>query len=349
MPLRSLPLRQSLLSILGLFVLAVIATARPAQADFRESAGGYCCPNYQEAIRPGDEVYLISTRCLPSGCGFELPVERMSVQRYDGGLGWVESSLEEAVAGDAFDCTSVFVHGNWMDTWWTKRRGWATYHELTRDWEPERHIRYVIWSWPTQKDAKSLASIRRNAERADSDAYYLAWFLSQLPADEQVSISAFSLGARVVSGALQLQAGGMVNGRVLENRTTIDYRVVFFAAATSSGAFSPYCRNGDGLSRVEKLVNYYNSADPVLKRYWLVAGRGNKAMGYAGAGGLSSEGWSKVQQYNTARSMGKEHDFNQYICNSCIMTQAREVLRFGDVTPTLEPVAEQVSTEELSL
>ncbi|MFI4876665.1 MAG: hypothetical protein ACIALR_15045 [Blastopirellula sp. JB062] len=310
--------------------MATLTTAASAKADFRESDDGYCCPNYHEAIRPGDEIYIVSTRCLPGGCGYQLPVEQMSVERYDGQLGWVESSWEEATAGDQFDCTSVFVHGNWMNAWWAKRRGWAMYHEMTRGWNAERRLRYVIWSWPTQPDSKSLASIRRNAARADSEAYYLAWFLSQLPPDEKTSLSAFSLGARVVSGALTLQAGGAINGRMLANRTSGDYRVVFFAAATTSSAFSNCRRSGVAMSRIERLVNFYNSADPVLKRYWLLAGRGNKAMGYAGASGLNHEAWGKVQQYDGARIMGRDHDWDKYACNAWIMAQAREVLCYCD-------------------
>lgn len=308
----------------------MFAAAQPALGAYRESCGGYCCPNYCESIRPGDEIYLVSTRCLPGGCGFELPVEQMSVMRYDGEAGWLESSIEEATTAGPFECTSIFVHGNWMDSWWAKRRGWATYHEVTRDWSPDRHIRYVIWSWPTTKTSQGLAGIRVNAERANSDAYYLAWFLSQLPADEKVSLSAFSLGARVVTGALQLQSGGMIYGRTLEQRSTTNYRVAYFAAATSCGAFSPYCQSGDGLSRVERFLNYFNSEDPVLKRYWMLAGRGNKAMGYVGAGGLSSEGWSKTEQFNVSGMMGREHDFDMYLCSSCIITRVRETLRFED-------------------
>lgn len=330
MPLRSLLSQQLTKSLLCLIASALVAAAQPAKAEYRESCGGYCCPNYGESIRPGDEIFLVSTRCLPSGCGFELPVEQMSVMRYDGAGGWVESSLEEATTAGPFDCTSIFVHGNWMDTWWAKHRGWAMYHELTRDWEAERHVRYVIWSWPTAKTSQGLAGIRVNAERANSDAYYLAWFLSQLPADEKVSMSAFSLGARVVTGALQLQAGGLVYGRVLQQRSTTNYRIVYFAAAASCGAFSPYCQQGDGLSRVERFVNYFNSADPVLKRYWMLAGRGNKAMGYAGAGGMSSEGYAKTEQFDVCGMMGREHDWDLYACNSCIMTHARETLRFAD-------------------
>ncbi|MCC9609331.1 hypothetical protein LOC68_05755 [Blastopirellula sp. JC732] len=313
------------------------AYALPAKADYRDSAGGYCCPNYHEAIRPGDEIYLVSTRCLPGGCGYQLPVEQMSVMRYDGEAGWLQSSIEEATADAPVDCTSIFVHGNWMDSGWAKRRGWAMYHELTRDWTPDRHIRYIIWSWPTQRNGKALASIRVNNARADAEAYYLGWFLSQMPAGEKVSLSAFSLGASVIAGAMQLQAGGMVAGRTLDELSTGSYRLVFFAAATSSGAFSPYCRNGDGLARVERFVNYFNCADPALKRFWMLEGKGVKAMGYVGAGGLSSDGRAKTTQYNVSGMMGREHDWNTYGCNRCIMTTSRETLRYDD-----SPVAAQV-------
>ncbi|TWT30082.1 hypothetical protein Enr8_47390 [Blastopirellula retiformator] len=347
-PLRSLLPRRSSQAIFFLVLLLTTgAFTLPALADYRDSGGGYCCPNYHQAIRPGDEIYLVSTRCLPGGCGYQLPVEQMSVMRYDGEAGWLQSSIEEATADAPVDCTSIFVHGNWMDRGWAKRRGWAMYHEVTRDWTPDRHIRYIIWSWPTTPNSKSLASIRRNNARADAEAYYLGWFLSQLPAEEKVSLSAFSLGASVVTGALRLQAGGVVVGRSLEEVAPRNCRVVFFAGATPTGSFSPYCYGGDAMSRVERFVNYYNSSDPALKRFWMLEGRGVKAMGYTGAGGLSSEGWAKTTQYNVSCIMGREHDWNLYACNRCIMDQSREVLRFEEILmPATEPVVTEPVAEE---
>ncbi|RCS54564.1 hypothetical protein DTL42_05345 [Bremerella cremea] len=327
-----LPFRTCLFALL----LLVVTTANVLadSSGYRESVDGYPCGYHCHTPRPGDEVYMISTRCLPGGCGWELPFEKVQIWHFVVGEGWVSIDWKELTEAESpGGLTSVYVHGNWMNSYWAQRRGWEMYHELTRDLPMDQKVRHVIWSWPTQEEKPALRSVRQNTVRADDDAYYLASYLRTLPTTEKVSLSAFSLGARVVTGACHLLGGGALHGRVLDKSEPNQhgYRVALFSAGVSSCAIWPGGHHGQALNVVDRLYNAFNSCDRVLKHYKLASRRrGDQAAGYIGFA-LTSEQRKKVEQVNAANVLGKEHSWDNVVCAYCVMERARDYLQWKEL------------------
>lgn len=326
------PVRTCLFALLLLVVFGL--PARAESSGYRETENGYRCGYTCHTPRPGDEIYKISTRCLPGGCGWELPVENAQIWHFVVGEGWVPIDWQELTSAESpGGLTSVYIHGNWMDSYWAERRGWEMYHEVTRDLSMEQKIRHVIWSWPTQEEKPALRAVRQHAVRADDDAYYLASYLRTLPTDEQVSISAFSLGARVVTGACHLMAGGMLGGRILEptERNEKGYRVALFSAGVTCSAIWPGGRNGQALEVIDRLYNAFNSSDRVLKHYKLASQRkGDQAAGYTGFA-LTGDQRQKVEQVNAANVLGREHSWDNVVCAYCLMERARDFLQWREL------------------
>ncbi|MGY8768291.1 MAG: hypothetical protein ACKVH8_07675 [Pirellulales bacterium] len=294
----------------------------------RKCGTGFPCPNYSCSPRAGDQVYLINTRCLPGGCGNTLPVDQMTVSRFDAGTGWIDSSVKQLLETESpSGLTSCYVHGNRMNENWVHRRGWAMYHELTRGLPAERNVRFIIWSWPTSPGGGIIQSTRENGVRADDDAYYLGSLINQMPAEEQISLSGFSFGARVISGALHLLGGGSIHARSLDQIAEKNhrYRVVFFAAASSCHWLSPGQYHSQAMSQMDRLLNIHNSSDPMLKRYKVVNQDPNdQALGYIGFCCKLAEGqWEKVTQINACNTIGKDHDWTKIACASYLMNHAR--------------------------
>ncbi|MEW4456089.1 hypothetical protein AB1L30_25715 [Bremerella sp. JC817] len=323
------------LCLLALLMLLVSGTSLLANSGgFRESIDGYPCGYHCKEPRPGDEVFMVSSRCAPGGCGWQLPVENLQVSQYVVGEGW------KSIEWDAFvdmpspgGLTSVYVHGNWMNTYWAERRGWEMYHELTRGLSMDQKVRHVIWSWPTQEEPHPLRTVREHAVRADADAFYLASYLMTLPPTEQVSLSAFSLGARVVTGACHLLGGGTLGGRVLPEHEPNEhgYRVVLLSAGVTYSAVYPTGRNGQAMEVIDRMYNAFNSADKILKHYRLATQRkGDEAAGYIGLS-LASQQRQKVEQVNAANILGKEHSWDNIVCAFCLMERARDYLQWKEV------------------
>ena len=89
--------------------------------------------------------------------------------------------------------------------------GWG----FIASWSPSRildRLRFVIWSWPSDKIKGPLNDIRTKAWRTDTDGYYLGWFLQRMHPQSDIGLIGFSYGARIVSGALHVLAGGELDG-----------------------------------------------------------------------------------------------------------------------------------------
>lgn len=310
-------------------------------SPYREATDGYPAGYSSPTPRPGDTIYVVSTRCLPGGCGWESAVENAQVSQYVADQGWVSVDWETFVGSDSpGGITSVCVHGNRMDPGWARRRGWEMYHELTRNLSLEQNVRYVIWSWPTEQNGGALRSVREHVDRANTEAFYLGSYLATLPADEQVSLVAFSLGAKVVSGACHLLGGGDVYGRTLPpyQRNVHGYRVVYFSAAVTWSALCHGGLHGQALEVVDGMLNLFNRADKVLRYFQLATRRRHdEAGGYVGFS-VPSEHRHKVEQWDASRTLGPEHSWDKVMRSRHLTQRARIYLQWQELAkkPAME-------------
>mgnify|MGYP001219252917 FL=1 len=276
-----------------------------------------------------DQIWLVSTRQLinPSRNSIELP--KFSLQRYEAPSTWQNSSLDDFIESeDPNTVTIVWVHGNRVDSGAAKQRGMAFYRNLAANSQHDRPVRMVIWSWPSSRIRGHLEDVRVKAQRTNLQALYLAQFLVQLPEDHQVSLTGFSLGGRIVTGALHLVAGGTLSGWQLSPgaETSGNFRVVLYAPALHNDWLLPGKPHQLAMSMVDGAILMNNDCDPILKRYRFITKCGNpEALGYAGLARIHKLGETKerVQQWNVCRLVGRTHDLLSYLCNGSIMNRTR--------------------------
>ena len=204
------------------------------------------------AAEPGDgpdpsspnQLWLVNTRQLPDCPCVHCDTGRVEVYRRECGTGWQRSSQQAFLAAGGADfVTTVFVHGNDTDAAEARDEGQQLYARLTPTACPSGPVRFVIWSWPSERIfGRVRTDIQAKACRANAEAFYLADFLDELEPDARVSLSGYSLGARVTTGALHLLGGGALEGRQLETRKHAErsgLRVVLLAAALADDWLLP--------------------------------------------------------------------------------------------------------------
>jgi hypothetical protein len=293
-------------------------------------------------LQPGDELWVVSTRHLgwPRHCSDFQPV----VRRYLAD-GWRESSLEHLA--DATPMTTVvYVHGNRFTYRDSIEKGFQTLSVLAHGIERPT-MRFIIWSWPSERVPGPFRDVRMKAERADVEGYYLACFLTQLPAEIPFRFIAHSFGARVVGGSIQALASGQLRGVELaedHSYPVFPVRVALLAAAIDGDIFLPRREFGDALQQVDQLLVMFNPYDPVLKYYALIDRyRRPRALGSVGMPSVRRADGpeTRIRQLNVARVVGHSHIEDRYYASPSLMAEVRQVLLGDD--PAFSETAEDTA------
>ncbi len=295
------------------------------------------------ASAAADSVWIVSTRRAPL-CGRSSATDAsFDYRRLDadenGDRQWLESDAEAFHAADVSEGpTCFYIHGNRISHCEAIQEGFQVLKCLKSQSEG-RKFRLVIWSWPSmQINGGNRQDVRVKAARSDTQAYYLAGCLRQMDANAQVGMIGYSFGARVISGALEILAGGRVAGYSLdadaEANSSADglpqMRIVLIAAAIDRCWLMPGRRNGSALDVADWALVTKNSCDPVLKYYPKMYGcRGPEAAGYAGPA-LTMEQREKTEVLNLSCSVGKSHQWNSYLRSPCLYWRLGECV-FVDV------------------
>src|SRR5690606_23789705 len=125
-----------------------------------------------------------------------------------------------------------------------------------------------IFSWPTDRMRGMLRDFRIKAERADPAAVHLACVLSRMRPDAPPALAGYSFGARVITGALHLTAGGSLCGAALpEAPPAKPVSVLLIAAAVHQHWLNAGGRHGMALQNVDRLVLITNRCDPAMRFY----------------------------------------------------------------------------------
>lgn len=279
--------------------------------------------------RPMDQIWLVSTRHL--GCPNGGP-PRLEVKHAGSWCDWRPSTLDEFLSADSPGVrTVIYVHGNRMDSSDAVERGERVYRQFTRGLGPDVPLRLVVWSWPSTLIHGPLKDVRAKAARTDSDAFYLGWFLSRLNPDTEVSLLGYSFGARVVTGALHVRAGGSSAGAALDPQDVMPRRrtrVALTAGAMDRDFVYPGNQHGLALSQVDQMLVMYNSQDRVLKRYRLIEQRDQaQALGYMGLepsrlGDLAQ----RIKRVDANCAVGARHAESAYTSSPWVGNQLRAAL-----------------------
>lgn len=309
----------------------ILFLGSPARAAGPEqSPEPICCSRCEP--RPQDEVWLVNARGLgcPSGGAPDLRVSRFDPASKE----WIDASLGEIQSAPPMPLM-VYVHGNRVEDWEALSLGWEAYCGLART-AGEAPFRFVIWSWPSAQIRGPIKDARLKADRADSHAWYLGWFLNQMPEEQPIGLVGFSYGGRVITGALDALGGGTVAGRTLDlpaakegaTKTARLIRAVLMSPAVDSCWLCPGGCEDRAADASERLLVFYNPCDPALKRF-RVTDKCSKpdALGYTGLPcNLVLASGASAEEFNTSGYVGREHNSYTYLRSSTLMRMTREVV-----------------------
>lgn len=275
--------------------------------------------------RPGDELWIVSSRGL--GCdAAEEAALRMQYWQYQDGC-WTASTRDAFLSRRAELVTSFFVVGNDYSHSETVSAGWTAYRGLSREFPDSPPLRFVIWSWPSDRlPGRRLDDAKVKLARTPAASYYLAWLVDQLPAQTPVSMSGYSFGARIIMGSLELLAGGRLGPYHLAARPTRRSReidAVLIGAAIDNDDFLPGQRFGRSLSQVHQLLVFINRSDRALRFYRFLYGRHVhiEAAGYTGLVAVNrlDPTREKIVMRDVSDQIGRQHGADLYFQSSSLL------------------------------
>jgi hypothetical protein len=305
------------------------ATAALAKGASQRSTA---CTTFR--VRPQDQVWVVSTRCLgcPSGAN-QAPAWQM--WKYEKGW-WQPKTAAEFYAADAAEMvTPFFIHGNRIDHPQACQDGLDVYFQLVGKLDDEAPARFVIWSWPSSQIKHPLRDVRAKATRSDIDAYYLGRFLADMKPEVPVGLVGYSFGARIGSGALELTSGGTLLGWRFEPAPRPQVRVAMWAAAEHNHWYLPGNVHGQALAAADAWFITINCCDPVLARYYLLDKCSHPvAVGYAGIYGrnlLPSDVNDRIEEVNVTNIVGGTHAMHPYLYSLYIQNRTRDYVMWHEL------------------
>lgn len=293
------------------------------------------CPPFP---REQDQLWTISTRDLCCSDDVGAKTLELKYSRYRDGV-WQASSEKQFRESDNPRVRTVFlVHGHWTSHSEAQTIGTTITRLMVDSSTDPRPLRFVIWSWPaTPSEAvRIIVNARIKAERSDLEAYLLADLLNRNDPRAPVSLIGFSLGARIISGALHLLSGGSIDScctghvKLPDRAAAPDRRVraVLLASTMDSDWLLPGERFSGTLGQMQHLLLLNNRCDRILKRYpRMVCSRrhGPQALGITGLylDDLSEKDRAKIDQYDVCSLIGKSHKIRNYYCSDEVMSLVR--------------------------
>jgi hypothetical protein len=325
------------LLVVALLVVKLLAAADPLVAAGQATVGQAtaCAP---ELARPQDQLWLVSQRGLGCSPGGAAPTA-LHYWHYLPGVGWqAATSAEFYASDDPAMLTQIWIHGNQISHSRAFQVGWTVYTSLARRATSQQPLRFVIWSWPSDKVGGPLEDVRVKAAYTLPAAFHLARFIDAIQKDVHVGLMAYSFGGRIALGALHLMGGGTINGQTIPLQTATTrppMDVVLIAAAADNDWLLPGHARGKALKVVNRLLLVRNSCDKVLRFYrWLYGRRSCAvALGQSGMGGLGQLGaeQSKIAQFDACCLVGPEHYWAHYFASPAIVGR---LLPYIFATPT---------------
>ena len=311
------------------FLLIVAWIASPAvtlSADHKPAAQACDSTCDSCGIRPQDQVFLVSTRHLDCQA-LNQDVPNFEISRYDDG-NWQPAPGYDFCANDRELRTIIFVHGNRVDSSFAILGGLTVYRKLV-ECAADEPIRFIIWSWCSDRICGPRRDARHKADAADEEAVLFGRFIGRLPADQEVGLIGFSFGARIVSGGLHLVGGGTWLGHRLPACSPSKFHTVLWAGALNNDWLIPGHAFGQAVNACPHWLITINPCDESLKYYKLLDRRcGTHAVGFTGLAGKSQLGdfAAGIRECTVQHLVGKSHMTLSYPNSPGVMQETRAVV-----------------------
>jgi hypothetical protein len=218
----------------------------------------------------------------------------------------------------------VFLHGayvSWEDNCVQSDETWRWIRRAC----PNRQLNVVFFTWPSDRSVPTLlipCELNRRARQAETNAFYVACVLSQIPDSSPVCLVGHSYGARMAVATLHLAAGGSVQGK----RFSGSVGCKRIRAVLAAGAFDHNWINDGGcycyaLRRAECILNLVNRHDIALKGYPLLRPFARRAIGASGVTWLDRRHQThtdRIRNVDVTGLVGHGHFWpNYYECIEC--------------------------------
>lgn len=221
----------------------------------------------------------------------------------------------------------VFSHGSFVQWENHCKQANQAFHNL--GWATGKQpLQFIFYSWPSDGPYSHIpqVDVAIRGKRAEFNGFHLANMLSHIPESCPVTLVGHSHGTRVVLSALELAAGGTVQGFSLTKSVGPQRRMraVLAAGALDHHWLNPGQRYGRALNRVECLLNLRNQNDLPLALYPLsrpfarrpIARLGITARDSATIGSYNA---AKIRQVDVTNLLGRAHYWPDYYGDSQIL------------------------------
>ncbi|MEM9658358.1 MAG: hypothetical protein AAF961_08360 [Planctomycetota bacterium] len=325
--------------------LATTSASPCACGQATHAAAVHATPPTQIPALREDEIILLNTRPLGTRCDPALMAEGVYCETFVS-TRWARLTWDNVLELARIPApTVVYVHGNRVARGEDRAAGLSVYRSIRKRVSPSVPIRYVIWSWPSTPVRGLLKDYRVKAARTEPVGWQLAWAVDQLPPETPLSLVGYSYGARVVSGALHLLAGGALGGLQLPaapDHVRPKVTAAYIAAALDASWLSPGGPHGKSLQQIDRLILVNNRRDPAMRFYHLAAeSRRARALGYAGPIGVSASSLrlARVVAVDASETVGRSHALERYLAAAPHQRQVwREIAHATPLPPYVDAV-----------
>lgn len=258
-----------------------------------------------------DQIVLASTRNYPNVSGRLIDLDTFVGYRCYANGTCSNETIDLTQCGDFVE-TWIFVHGNQIPANLAVERGARVYRQLRCRSAKRGPIRFIIYSWPSERETCRLADTETKVRRTNAESFYFASFLSAICDQSPLNIIAYSFGARITCGGLHLLNGGSLDGYCYPNPTQpmCSMRITMLAAAVESDGILPGGRYARAMRACDKLLLMNNSRDQALRFFWFIDRSRPRALGRVGL--KNSPYGCSVLQYDWQKTFGKDHSIWNY-------------------------------------
>lgn len=227
----------------------------------------------------------------------------------------------------------IYVHGSFVEWESQCREAHEAHRVLSSICQP---LQMIFYTWPSTGPHRCLFPLDAAmlGERAEFNGFHLAWLVSQIPDSCPICFLGHSHGSRTVLSAMQLAAGGTIQGHVFTGYMGARrYRAVLAAAALDHNWLNPGERYGCALNLLECLLNLKNRHDLALAFYPLNRPFAHRALARSGFTRRDAAriGWNmaKITEVDVTPLLGPRHLWPYYYADPAIDSLIRSYMQFG--------------------
>ncbi len=304
-----------------LILFCAIAYAEDQSVGRRHDSTDSFDPS-QLCMRAEDEIWLISSRCIPT-CG-PVDLNRLDCYRWCGESFSPDNyeTLSAEHKAQTIKRTVFFLHGNRTDFEWAAMRGLQVFNNVFGTDLNRQPVRYVIWSWPADPQRRRGKEYKQNSLRSVWEANALAEFIGELGNATPIGLVGYSFGAQTTL----LAAEQACSREVSDGTGQFKFRICCLAPALQK----PWSQVADPFAACEGCVTHSlqmtNSQDRALQAH--------KFISRFASGSYAS--WTNVDEKSSSMNpqvnldigdlVGSRHNVVLYVSQPFVAAQIRATI-----------------------